>query len=482
MAQGERTRLRARLMERVGNECVMDATSLESGYDWWPLALKHEAAHQPGTQPELIVCPKTAAEVAAVLQICSAEGAGVTAYGGGSGVAGAAIPTAGGVLLDLVHLRNVREIDRKNLLVTAEAGMVGGHLEEQLRAQGYTLGIYPQSLTLSTVGGWVATRATGSHSGHYGDIEQRLAGVEVALVDGTLARTPLMPHWALGPNLSHLFVGAEGTLGVVTAVTLRMVRRPRQRLLRAALFPELEDGLAALRMFAQEGLRPAVVQLHDVEETKRRHDLFEHPQAGCLLLLGFEGPERLTALEEELTLEVCRARGAIDLGRGPAERWDAHRLSVPTEYATLRTPGVMADVIDIQAHWDRLEETYRAVSRALLAHCGSVSAHFSHVTPQGSAIIFSFAIEATDDEEAVRRYLLAWDAAMAAVFTKGATIAHHQGIGLARARWFAAALGDAWPIWERLKQAFDPSGILNPGKLEESEEQPATPPAELVNG
>ena len=454
-----------RLAEIVGAEHVTVDLPVEQTIDWWPLALKGDAAYLPPRPPAIRASPATAAEVAAIVQLCAETRTPITTYGGGSGVVGAALPWQGGLLLDMVRLRRVRHVDREDLLVTADAGLVGGHLEEQLRALGFTLGLYPQSLNLATLGGWVASGAVGAYSGYYGGIEDRLVALEVALGDGTLAQTPAMPRWALGPNLAQLFVGSEGTLGIITAVTLRMDRFPRRRLLRAVRFPSLQEGLHVVRTFTQSGLHPAVVRLYDEPASRALSNQSAHEPVGSLLIVAFDGPERLAEVQEELTVLTCIEHGGFDLGRKPAERWEEQRLRAPSGFAALREPGIMSDAIDLQAPWDRLPEAYQAVRAALLAHCTSVVATVTHVSEQGSALYFAFTIEAADDDEAVRRYHLAWNAAIQAALRSGAMIAHDRGIGLSRAPWFAGSLGGAWPIWERLKRAYDPLGILNPGKL-----------------
>lgn len=459
--------LRSRLVAIVGPEHVSaDGKAADHPRDWWPLALKDHPGARPGRSPVLVVAPAKADEVARALRACADLGVTATPYGGGSGVVGSAIPSREGVLLNLSRLRRLRSIDHVNQLVTVEAGMIAGQLEERLRAEGFTLGLYPQSLNLASVGGWVATRAIGTYSGRYGDIGERLAGVEVVLADGTLAQTPVMPRWAIGPDLGKIFVGSEGTLGVVTAVTLRFVKWPARRLLRAYRFASLRTGLEAVQEATQAGLRPALVRLYDADASASLRAVTAHPGDGCLLLLAFDGPARLAELEEHLTLERLLARGAVDLGREPAERWDGQRLRVPPEFAALRAPGVMADFIDVQAPWDRIEETYLGVREALRAHGTTVTAHFSHVYEQGSSCYFVVRIEDIDDDRAVQRYLRAWEAAIAAALASGGTVAHHHGVGLARAPWFAAALGEARPLWALLRNAFDPHGILNPGKLD----------------
>jgi alkyldihydroxyacetonephosphate synthase len=289
----------------------------------------------------------------------------------------------------------------------------------------------------------------------------------VVLADGTVANTPLMLRWALGPDPRQIFVGSEGTLGVITAVTLRMARFPRRRLLRALRFSSLSEGLKTVRALIQGGLRPAVVRLYDEAASKTLAGQIDRDRDGhgCLLILAFDGPERVAEVQEEVAVFTCVERGALDLGRKPAERWDEDRLHASTGFAALREPGVIGDYIDVQAPWDSAWDTYQSVRGALLTHSSSVLAYFTHVYEQGTAIYFAFAIQVDDDEEAVYRYHRAWNAAMETAIRSGATIVHNRGIGRARAPWFATALGDAWPLWEHLKTTFDPLGILNPGKL-----------------
>lgn len=463
MAVSDSTQLVADLTGIVGDDRIVTTFPHDATIDWWPLALKRADALE-AVPPLALVSPQSSDEVAAIMRICAEAGIPVTPFGGGSGVVGSAIPKHGGVLLDMVLLRSVRAIDLRNQLVSADGGMLADRLEQQLRAEGYSLGLNPDSLSLSTLGGLVATAATGPGAGRNGGIERRLAAIEVVLADGALVSTPVMPRWGVGPNLSQLFVGSEGTLGVITGVTLRIVR-PRQRLFAACIFPTLEHGLTALRTVMRDGLRPASMLLFDENASHQNRDLLDRPRHGCLLLLNCEGPVRLAALEEELTLNICRDHQALDLGRKPAERWEAQHTKLPPAHAALRQTGAMIDAIDIQVTWDLLGVTYAAVRAALAAHCAEVAATFAYCTEQGCAITYNIAINAATDDEAIASYRQAWDAAMTATMEHGATIVHHQGIGLARAPWFHAALGDAYPLWSRIKEALDPQHLLNPGTL-----------------
>ncbi|MFM9105195.1 MAG: FAD-binding oxidoreductase, partial [Chloroflexota bacterium] len=387
------------------------------------------------------------------------------AGGGGSGVVGGAVPGQPGVLLSMQRLDRIGPLSEMDGTVTAGAGTVGGELERWLRERGRTVGFLPRSLELSSVGGWVATGATGTASGRYGGIRERLVSLEVALTDGTLVTTPAMPRWGAGPDPRALFIGSEGTLGIVTEVTLAVPPVPEQRLMRALWMPNLPSGLETLREIAQAGIAPATVCLFDAAETERQKDLHGHDLPGCLLLLGCEGPAGLPLAQEHCLLAIAGRHGAADMARSVAERWDASRQRRPDWFLALREPGVLADALDVQAPWSRLAGLHDALRQALAAECDTVAMSFPEIHETGACCTVQFAIAAADDAEAVARYVRAWDAAMRTTLANGGAIAHHQGIGIARAGWLAAQLGEAAEPLRRLKRAFDPAGLLNPGKL-----------------
>ena len=437
--------------------------------DWSPLSLKGVLDDDAG-RARAVVRPGTATEVAGVVAACRDRGVALVPIGARSGVLGGALP--GGALgLDLTRLDHVGEIDRENLQITVGAGVLGGALEAQLRTEGFTLGLYPQSLELASIGGWVATRASGTYSGHYGGVEDRLLGLEVVLADGTVCTIPAMPRCSVGPDMAGLFVGSEGTLGVITAVTLAIDLLPEATLLRAVRFSTLQDGLDTIRETVQGGVHPAVVRLYDAEESAMLRATIQHEGDGCVLLLGFVGPATVAAAEEAFALEAAARHGVVDLGREPAHRWDAHRLRVPSGFRALTETGVLADYLDVQTPWSCAPRVYAAVRAALATHCDTAVAHFSHVYPQGTSIYFVVSIRAATDAEAIARHQQAWDAAMAAVVSAGGAIAHHHGVGRVRTPWADEAMGGALPIWTRVRAALDPDGVFSPAVL------PASPRA-----
>ncbi len=217
--------LRARLEATGATVSSDDDARAEAGRDWWPLAIGWAAEGGVPQRPSVVVRPTTTEQVAAVLAACNEARVPVTPAAGRSGVCGGSIPVHGGVALDLTGLEGLVRVDETSLTADVRAGTFGPDLEAALGqvGDGYTVGHWPQSMDLSTVGGWLACRGAGQYSTRYGKIEDMVIGLEVVLADGRVVRTEGKgPRAATGPNLTQLFVGSEGTLGVITEARLRM--------------------------------------------------------------------------------------------------------------------------------------------------------------------------------------------------------------------------------------------------------------------
>ncbi|HET9556168.1 MAG TPA: FAD-binding oxidoreductase, partial [Actinomycetota bacterium] len=219
--------LLARLRGVCAEVSTDDAERAEAGRDWWPLAMTWALSGQVGHRPAAVARPRTEPEVAAVLAVCHEETIPVTAAAGRSGVCGGSVPVHGGVLLDLCGLSGIRSVDRTSMVLDVQAGTFGDRLEETLRAEHeVTLGHWPQSIALSTVGGWLACRSAGQLSNRYGKIEDMAIGLDVALADGRVIHTGGAPRAAVGPDLNQVFIGSEGTLGVILGARLRLHALP----------------------------------------------------------------------------------------------------------------------------------------------------------------------------------------------------------------------------------------------------------------
>jgi alkyldihydroxyacetonephosphate synthase len=297
----------------------------EASRDWWPLAMIWALDAQVAARASVVVTPHDTAEVQAVLRLCNEARIPVTAAAGRSGVCGASVPVFGGVLLDLTAIRGIVSVDQTSLTVDVRAGTFGDVFEDDLRAQhGVTCGHWPQSMALSTVGGWVACRGAGQMSTRYGKIEDIVEGLDVVLADGTLVHTGGAPRAAVGPDLNQVFLGSEGTLGIVVGARLRAHHLPASEVRGAFAFTSFEDALDTMRRIVQRGATPAVLRLYDATEADRSY------QTGAvhLLLMLDEGDAHITEATRLIVDEECAVAGADLADVAFVEQWLGHRNDV----------------------------------------------------------------------------------------------------------------------------------------------------------
>ncbi|HXY44648.1 MAG TPA: FAD-binding oxidoreductase [Acidimicrobiales bacterium] len=490
---GRRVEITPEWLERLRGACASldtsPAATAEAGRDWWPLSLRWALEGATPARPAAVARPGNASEVAAVVALCSESGVPVTAAGGRSGVCGGSIPVFGGVLLDVCGLAGILGVDDDSLLVDVAAGTFGPDLERELRADhGLTVGHWPQSIDLATVGGWLACRGAGQYSTRYGKIEDMVAGLEVVLASAETIRTGAMagagPRSAMGPDLTQLFVGSEGTLGIITAARLRAHPVPPAEERAAYGFSSFGDGLEVLRRTLRRGATPAVVRLYDEPESKRSFDT-----ATTVLIVLDEGDPAVIGAAMSVLGDECDSAGADRLDDGLVERWLEHRNDVSALAAVTRA-GIVVDTIEISAPWSALAAIYSETISALegIEGCLAATAHESHAYLDGACLYFTFAgrrpsgsatpgpppekvsdlvgMEASSDDgwgEAF--YRRAWAAVLGVTRAHGGSISHHHGIGLVRAPYLPAALGGGFGVLASLKKALDPAGVLNPGKL-----------------
>jgi len=454
------------VLERLRSTCasvsVDEGETAEASRDWWPLAMIWALDAQVAARAAAVAHPTTAEEVADVLRVCNDARVPVTAAAGRSGVCGASVPVHGGVVLDLCGLEGIVDVDDTSLVLDVLPGTFGTWLEHTLRADhGVTLGHWPQSIDLSTVGGWLACRGAGQLSTRYGKIEDMVIGLDVALADGTVVHTGGAPRAAVGPDLSQLFVGSEGTLGVITGARLRLHPAPRVERTATYGFDSFGDGLDACRRILHRGATPAVLRLYDAIEAHRSYQTGDRH----VLLVLDEGDRELVDPVMGVVAEECVDAGAEVLDDALVAKWMQHRNDVSALEALI-TRGYVVDTMEIAARWSALPAIYEAATAAIGAveHTQVASAHLSHSYPDGACLYFTFAAEPEPDAREAY-YRAAWDAGTRTVLEHGGALSHHHGVGLNRARFVRDALGSAFDVLAAVKAALDPNGILNPGKL-----------------
>ncbi len=483
---GYRVQLSEEWIGRLRGICadvdISAAATAEAGRDWWPLTQHWALAGDTPARAGAVARPASVDEVAGVLRLCAESGVPVTAAGGRSGVCGASIPVFGGVVLDTCALVGILGVDDDSLLVDVAAGTFGSDLERELRADhGLTVGHWPQSMDRATVGGWLACRGAGQYSTRYGKIEDIVAGLEVVLANGEIVRTGAMagagPRSAMGPDLTQLFVGSEGTLGIITAARLRAHPVPPAEQRLAYGFSSFAAGLEVLRRTLRRGATPAVIRLYDERESARNFGA----STNVLIVLD-EGDPAIIGAAMSVLGDECDSAGAERLDDALVETWLGHRNDV-SALASVTKAGIVVDTIEISAPWAGLPAIYAEAVGALMTieGCLAASAHESHAYPDGACLYFTFAGRRPEGAAPAGRaepsaaetagewdeafYRKAWAAVMTATRAHGGSISHHHGIGLVRSGYLPGALGNGYAVLESVKKLLDPAGVLNPGKL-----------------
>ena len=456
------------LAELLGAEQVAgDAETLAAHrFDRWCSKHWQDWRGESLDAPACVVTPRNTADVQAVVRFASKHGVPLVPWGLGSGVCGGVEPRPDQIVIDMSGMNQVLSIDEENLLLTVEAGINGLVAEEAVAEQGLTIGHWPQSIGISSVGGWISTRASGQFSTAYGNIEDIVYSLEMVLPSGDTVIMGKAPRAAAGPDLRHLALGAEGTHGIVTSVTLSLRRQPEHRQFSAWYSQDMASGFRAQREIVQQDWRPPVMRQYDASEVAR---LFpDHVnEERCLILLVHEGPACRVEAEMSAVTALMGTLGLEEANAAAAEGWMSHRNNVP-EWRDLLEQGLIADTIEVSGTWSQIEAIYENVVKALEAvpDCVNASAHSSHVYRSGINLYFTFACMPEDAAVMGDRYLESWDRALEATAEAGGGIAHHHGSGRLRRDYLHHDLGETGiDLLRQLKQAIDPQGILNPGNL-----------------
>lgn len=448
-----------------GRLSISDTDLRSHSVDWSPGTLLDMRA---GVEPPLAVCiarPTSTSEVVALLRWAEETTTPVVPFGEGSSVVEGIVPD-GALVVDLGEMWRIVDLDLQSLLVTVQPGVTGPQLAEALRAQNLMLGHEPQSHDISSVGGWVATKACGQLSARYGGIEDLVAGLEAVLPGGRVVNSKTTPRRSVGPDVTALMLGSEGTLGIVTQITLRVSVIPSSRTNVCLHFAHMADGVKACRVLAQSELRPTMVRLYDAEDASLF--LRNHPDApsGPLAIMSFDGDhcaERAKTARQTL--------GGVPGDGDLVAHWWEHRNDAVGEFRKvlggdgLLGPHGIVDTMEVSATWSRLRDLYHSMKERLGENADFVGCHLSHIYADGACLYFTLGSAAGSDEDARRALESWWEVGMRTCLDAGGSISHHHGIGRRKAPWLAEEIGGWYPVLEAIKRSIDPKGIMNPGVL-----------------
>ncbi len=417
---------------------------------------------------DVVARPASTAEVAAVVAYASAHGVAVIPYGGGTGVMGAVVPRRGGVALDLRRMDRVIEISREDRIARVQPGVYLADLDAAARRHGLILGHDPWSVPIATVGGAVSTDSVGYRASKYGSMGRQVRALEVVLGGGEIVRTRPIARQSSGPMLNGLFVGAEGTMGVITEATVQLYAEPEAREFASIGFRSFEQGYPAVVRLFDIGLVPALIDL-----TEELHD--EDNPAPCILYLGFEGYREEVEAQRRRAVSEALSVGGEDLGPGPtsqywetrhavAERWrDNMRPLRPTErWKDQRWRS--ADYLHIAMPVSKVVAYKRFCDETAAKHGIEVRESAVWTDPE----LFSVFVRDPDSSRAEGGNPPLWravDAMLDRALDLGGGVEYCHGIGIKLSGWAEREWGDALLLARRAKRAVDPSGVLNPDKL-----------------
>jgi alkyldihydroxyacetonephosphate synthase len=361
-------------------------------------------------------------------------------------------------------------------------------LEAQLRARGFTLGHFPQSFELSTLGGWVATRSSGQQSLRYGRIERLFGGGRLLAPAGRLI-LPSFPASAAGPDLREIVLGSEGRMGILTEVAVRITPLPEREAFHGVFFPDFKSGTIATREIVQSGIPLAILRFSTSAETATTLALAGHENLigllesvlsmrglgheKCILLAGFAGSSDQVRFSRNEALQIAKKHGGVHVGKTFGEQWHKNRFRTPYLRNTLWDLGYAIDTLETATDWSNVPATLTAVTGALntaLEGWGErvhVFTHLSHTYQHGSSIYTTFIFRhSVDPEKTLARWQALKQAGSQAVVQSGGTISHQHGVGTDHLPYLMVEKGElGMSVIKRLANSFDPEGIMNPGKL-----------------
>jgi glycolate oxidase len=430
------------------------------------------AGEEHAHMPEAVVKPETAQQISQILKLANRERVPVTPRGAGSGLSCGAVPVHGGIVLSVERMNRILEIDRENMVAVVEPGVVTNDINDAIEEYGLFYAGYPMSVELCFVGGNVAENAGGGRAIKYGVTGRYVLGLEVVLPTGEVVQLGgKRVKDVTGYDLIHLMVGSEGTLGIFTKIILRLLPRPTARAVLLVPFPDTPTAIGAVpRVMTRGRIVPTSVEFMDRRSIQAAYDYtgerLPHPDVGAMLLIEVDGTsEERVEHDMNSIIELCLELGALDILVGNTPR-DKRRMWRPRQEMAEALKAIcpvqsledivvpMARIPDLMPELDRLSEAYDVLIPCY-GHAGDGNLHVTVVKqPETPMDVWGEKLPALLEELYIT------------VRELGGTISGEHGIGSKRAHYLPLVMDQKLiELQRRIKQAFDPLNILNPGKI-----------------
>ncbi len=459
-------KLSSKLIEIVGQESISDNDIDKYCYSGEASAITPRVMGKfgSGRLPEFIVWPKTTEQVVELVKLANEEEIPIVPWGGGVGFRGGCMPVKEHtVIIDTKKMNKIKDINEDAMMITVQAGAFVEDMNLKLAKRGYWFPMDPPSFCASTIGGFLGAAAAGWWVPKYGYMGDLLLCLEVVMPDGEIVKTkPVMKH-SVGPNLNWLFVGAGGTLGIVTEVTLKFYPIPEERRIHVVTFNDFNTAFRTAYEITKRGAHPFVARVGDFDHSKNYlGPELEYPQLrGCTIVIGFDGDKGVVEAEEKLALKVISEMGGKDLGPKMGKTFWRTRF----DYFRRRKypPNFTTDVVTTCTTLDKVEELYNEIFTLYKKHGVNCSIHIPHLAYKGASIYFIYRYEVT--AEGIKLCEKVRKEAFDIINKYNATIEHHHEVGFALNEYLKGELGYGLEVLRAIKKALDPKNIMNPGKL-----------------
>ncbi len=444
-----------------------------------------------GAFPDGVALPENTEQVQELLRYATEHGVVVIPYGGGTSVVGHINPEPDDrpvLTISMARMNKLLELDRESQIATFGAGTPGPVLEEQLRAEGFMLGHFPQSWELSTLGGWVASRSSGQQSLRYGRIEQMFAGGTVVTPIGELD-IPTIPASSAGPDIREMFLGSEGRMGIITEVKVRVTPLPEEEYFRVIFFPSWVEGMATAKTLVQQKTQLSMVRLSNQMETISLLHMGNDAEtvsaldaelaaqgigdSKVMMTVGITGSSAQCEASLKQLVDYCDSNQGVMVSHEFGERWAHGRFRAPYLREPLAMGGYAVDTMETAVDWLKVPEAMEGIEHAIresLSDEGErvhVYTHLSHVYGQGSSIYSTYLFRYADSfEGTLQRWRKLKQAGAQAIVSYGGTISHQHGVGVDHRDYLPAEKGELGiAVIRKVCRLFDPNGLMNPGKL-----------------